>query len=68
MYHDIRDFLDRWLPNQEGHCQRAYLTVSIGCTGGHHRSVYLAERLYQHFHSALGDSTVLRHRELNDVR
>ena len=68
MYHDIRDFLDRWLPNQEGHCQRAYLTVSIGCTGGHHRSVYLAERLYQHFRSTLGDSTVLRHRELNDVR
>lgn len=68
MYHDIRDFLDRWLPNQEGHCQRAYLTVSIGCTGGHHRSVYIAERLYRHFRKTLGENTILRHRELNDVR
>jgi len=68
MYADIRDFLDRWLPNGDGNCQRAYLTVSIGCTGGRHRSVYITERLYQHFRQTLGDNVILRHRELNYVR
>jgi UPF0042 nucleotide-binding protein len=68
MYADIRDFLSRWLPTREGDCQRAYLTVSIGCTGGRHRSVYIAERLYQHFRQTLGDNVILRHRELNYVR
>ena len=68
MYSDIRDFLDRWLPDQNSVNQRAYLTVSIGCTGGRHRSVYIAERLYQHFCTTLGESVVLRHRELNYVR
>ena len=68
MYSDIRDFLDRWLPDQNSVNQRAYLTVSIGCTGGRHRSVYIAERLYQHFRTTLGESVVLRHRELNYVR
>lgn len=68
MYNDIRDFLDRWLPNKDANCQRAYLTVSIGCTGGHHRSVYIAERLYRHFRETLGKNVILRHRELNKVR
>ncbi|MGB3917300.1 RNase adapter RapZ [Thiothrix litoralis] len=68
MYHDLRAFLDNWIPNIDKANQRAYLTVSIGCTGGRHRSVYLAEQLYKHFRKTLGENVILRHRELNYVR
>ncbi|WP_251978947.1 RNase adapter RapZ [Salinicola avicenniae] len=60
---DIHAWLNRWLPAYlAGH--RSYLTVAIGCTGGHHRSVYLVERLAHHFHHEAVDLR-LRHRELN---
>jgi aminoglycoside/choline kinase family phosphotransferase len=40
------------------------LMVSFGCTGGQHRSVYLAEQLAQHLRSRSGVDVALRHREL----
>ena len=58
---DIRDWLERWLPAYLA-SNRSYLTIAIGCTGGQHRSVYLAERLARHFSSHY--RVRLRHREL----
>ena len=40
------------------------LAVSFGCTGGQHRSVYLAEQLAKHLRGCNGVDVVLRHREL----
>jgi len=44
---DVAGFLDNWLPRFESE-GRSYVTICIGCTGGRHRSVYLAERLAEH--------------------
>jgi aminoglycoside/choline kinase family phosphotransferase len=40
------------------------LMVSFGCTGGQHRSVYLAEQLAKRLQGRNGVEVVLRHREL----
>lgn len=42
MIADIVGFLEHWIPRYQDF-QRSYLTVAIGCTGGQHRSVYVAE-------------------------
>jgi len=63
MFSDIQQFVQRWLPNFENE-NRSYLTVSIGCTGGRHRSVYLCEMLAAHF-SSLRDNVSIRHREIS---
>lgn len=58
---DIRAFVEKWLPAFKND-NRSYLTVAIGCTGGQHRSVYMAERLASYFQAS--ERVVLRHREL----
>lgn len=58
---DVRSLLGRWLPDVLRD-SRSYLTVAIGCTGGRHRSVYLAERLAQSFASEW--RVLVRHRGL----
>lgn len=58
---DIQRFLQRWLPKFLLD-QRATLTVAIGCTGGRHRSVFVAEQLGERFASE--HEVVVRHRDL----
>jgi UPF0042 nucleotide-binding protein len=65
-FEDVRDFIARWLPSLV-RSNRSYLTVAVGCTGGQHRSVYLAERLAAHFRGSDGVALV-RHRDLASRR
>ncbi len=44
MYEDILGFFRRWIPEYVDF-DRSYLTIAVGCTGGQHRSVYMAEKL-----------------------
>lgn len=44
MFTDIYTYLAKWLPRFAA-SNRAYVTVAIGCTGGQHRSVYMAQRI-----------------------
>ena len=64
MYEELKSFLDRWIPRFQAE-GRSYLTVAIGCTGGQHRSVYLVERLAQHFRTEADATVITRHRELD---
>jgi UPF0042 nucleotide-binding protein len=57
----VRALLARWLPEIVRE-NRSYVTVAIGCTGGRHRSVYMAERLAQAFGAEW--RVLVRHRGL----
>jgi UPF0042 nucleotide-binding protein len=63
---DVTGFLERWLPSLV-RSNRSYLTIAVGCTGGQHRSVYLAEKLAAHFNGKFGQ-TLIRHRDLASRR
>ncbi|MYF69971.1 MAG: RNase adapter RapZ [Proteobacteria bacterium] len=61
MVDDIAAFLKRWIPRYK-ESQRAYLTVAIGCTGGRHRSVHVAEAVAARLSSQ--DTVQTRHHQL----
>ncbi|WP_163835219.1 RNase adapter RapZ [Spartinivicinus ruber] len=62
MFDDIKRFVEHWLPCFEAN-NRSYITIAIGCTGGHHRSVYISEKLAIYFREKWPNVQV-RHREL----
>ncbi len=63
MIDDISNFLKNWIPSFETN-QKAYMTVSVGCTGGRHRSVYIAEQLAELFKIKYKKDVIVHHREL----
>jgi len=60
----IIDLLDTWLPRLSNDT-RSYVTIAFGCTGGKHRSVYLAERMAQHARDQGWPEVATFHRELD---
>lgn len=60
----VEGFLDTWLPRLRAET-RSYATIAFGCTGGRHRSVYLAERLARHFRDSGWAEVAVHHRELD---
>ena len=56
--------LDVLLPRYERE-GKSYLTIAIGCTGGRHRSVYVARRLVELLENH-GRRVTLNHRDLSD--
>lgn len=67
LINDIETYLRKWLPSYLNE-QRSYVTVAVGCTGGQHRSVYVAETLAQRFtKNPLSEieSVLIRHRTLD---
>jgi len=65
MYRDILGFLRHWIPRYADY-NRNYLTVALGCTGGQHRSVYMADRLAREL-AQEHDQVLVRHNELRGM-
>lgn len=62
MLKQISGLLQYWIPKFEQQ-NRYYLTVSIGCTGGQHRSVFIAQQMYDNFRDIIQNVSI-RHREI----
>ena len=63
MIDSISEFFLNWTPIFEAE-NRSYLTVSIGCTGGRHRSVYCVEQIHKRLTSKI-DQITIKHREID---
>ncbi len=59
----VRGFVAHWLPRFESET-RSYLSIAFGCTGGRHRSVYMAESLAAYFREHGREDALIYHREL----
>lgn len=66
MFDELSGLLKRWIPRFEAN-ERIYMTIGIGCTGGQHRSVYMAEKL-AHYFSEQFENVLVRHRELERLK
>lgn len=64
-YRQVEGFLDAWLPRLQADSTRSYATIAFGCSGGRHRSVYLAERMAEHARELGWTEVAVHHRELD---
>ncbi|HIF50647.1 MAG TPA: RNase adapter RapZ [Thiotrichaceae bacterium] len=62
MLNDLEHFLTYWIPQFEAD-SRSYLSIAFGCTGGHHRSVFITEQLATKFKDT-NKMIIIRHRDL----
>ena len=62
-FENLKNFLEPQLPRFLGE-GRSYLTIAIGCTGGRHRSVFVAQKLGEWL-EARGENVIISHREVN---
>ena len=62
MKSDVKKFLDSWISEFEA-MNKLYLTVAFGCTGGRHRSVYIAESMANSFQKP-GVKALINHRDI----
>jgi len=60
----VSSFLAAWLPKLQLDT-RSYVTIAFGCTGGRHRSVYLAEKLAEFAREQGLSEVAVHHRELD---
>ena len=66
MFEDIASFLESWIPHYR-EANRGYMTVALGCTGGQHRSVYMAEKIAARLRE-LHEPILTRHNALPEHR
>jgi|TARA_B100000767_G_scaffold57606_1_gene53403 UPF0042 nucleotide-binding protein len=66
MFDELSGLLKRWIPHFKAN-ERIYMTIGIGCTGGQHRSVYMAEKLALYFRDQF-ENVMVRHRELERLK
>jgi UPF0042 nucleotide-binding protein len=66
MLDDLGKLLGDWLPAFREN-NRSYMTISIGCTGGQHRSVYICDQLSRIFQGEYNNVQV-RHTEIPHLR
>ncbi|MBU2925009.1 RNase adapter RapZ [Colwellia sp. 4_MG-2023] len=62
----INSFMMTWLPHLERN-NRSYVTIAIGCTGGKHRSVYIADLLAKNF-SKEQQHVQTHHRDIKKIK
>ncbi|WP_394130289.1 RNase adapter RapZ [Shewanella maritima] len=63
----IDNLFETWMPHLERN-NRSYVTISIGCTGGQHRSVYIAEQLAKQLTANVKHKVNVSHRELDKLK
>ena len=62
MEQSIISFLNKWIPKFIKN-DRHYMTISIGCTGGQHRSVYMVEKVYRQLIQKY-NNILIKHRDI----